>query len=119
MNQAPSTLAALITQQAVHRPQAVYATDAQGTQALTYGALARSCAQVCRLLRAHGTSPGDTVSVVMPNGLMTLRLLLGAMAGGWCVNPVNLLAQSEQMDYVIAHSDCKLVFTNEIGRAHV
>ena len=119
MNQAPSTLAALITQQAVHRPQAVYAADAQGTQVLTYGALARSCAQVCRLLRAHGTSPGDTVSVVMPNGLMTLRLLLGALAGGWCVNPVNLLAQSEQMDYVIAHSDCKLVFTNAQWEAQV
>jgi hypothetical protein len=53
---------------------------------------------------------GDTVSLVMPNGLMTLRLLLGAMHGGCCVNPVNLLSQPEQMRYVLEHSDCKLVF---------
>ena len=119
MNQAPSTLAALITQQAARRPQAVYATDGPGAHALTFGELARCCAQVCQLLRAHGTAAGDTVSVVMPNGLMTLRLLLGAMAGGWCVNPVNLLAQPEQMAYVIAHSDCKLVFTSPEWEAQV
>jgi acyl-CoA synthetase (AMP-forming)/AMP-acid ligase II len=45
----------------------------------------------------------------MPNGLQTLRLLLGAMAGGWCVNPVNLLSQPEQMRYVLEHSDCRVV----------
>jgi acyl-CoA synthetase (AMP-forming)/AMP-acid ligase II len=54
-------------------------------------------------------APGDTVSLVLPNGLMTLRLLLGAMASGRCVNPVNLLSQPEVMRYVFEHSDCKLV----------
>jgi len=49
---------------------------------------------------------------VMPNGLATLRILLGAMAGGYCVNPVNLLSQPEQMRYVLDHSDCALVFAS-------
>jgi long-chain acyl-CoA synthetase len=48
----------------------------------------------------------------MPNGLQTLRLLLGAMAAGWCVNPVNLLSQPEQMRYVLAHSDCRVVIAS-------
>ena len=43
-----------------------------------------SCDAGCRrlgaLLRRHGLGPGDTVSLVMPNGLQTLRILLGAMA---------------------------------------
>jgi long-chain acyl-CoA synthetase len=47
---------------------------------------------------------------VMPNGLQTIRLLLGAMHAGVCVNPVNLLSQPGQMRYVLEHSDCKLVF---------
>jgi acyl-CoA synthetase (AMP-forming)/AMP-acid ligase II len=64
------------------------------------------------LLRGHGLVPGDTVSLVMPNGLMTLQLLLGAMHSGWRVNPVNLLAQPEQMRYVLDHSDCKLVLVS-------
>jgi acyl-CoA synthetase (AMP-forming)/AMP-acid ligase II len=48
----------------------------------------------------------------MPNGPATLRILLGAMAGGYCVNPVNLLSQAEQMRYVIEHSDASLVFAS-------
>ncbi len=31
------------------------------------------------------------------------------MHGGFCVNPVNLLSQPEQMRYVLAHSDCRVV----------
>ncbi|MDQ2736048.1 MAG: AMP-binding protein, partial [Pseudomonadota bacterium] len=53
--------------------------------------------------------PGDTISLVMPNGLQTLRLLLGFMHAGFCVNPVNLLSQPAQMRYVLEHSDCRLV----------
>ena len=48
----------------------------------------------------------------MPNGLQTLRLLLGCMHAGYCVNPVNLLAQPEQMRYVLEHSDCRLVLAS-------
>ena len=64
------------------------------------------------LLRALGTAPGETVSLVMPNGLATLRLLLGAMHGGWCVNPVNLLSQPDQMRHVLGHSDCRVVLAS-------
>jgi len=45
----------------------------------------------------------------MPNGLQTIQLLLGAMHGGFTVNPVNLLSQPEQMRYVLTHSDCSVV----------
>ena len=69
----------------------------------------RPAAHVGALLRAQGSRPGDTVSLIMPNGLMTLQLLLGAMHGGWVVNPVNLLSQPDQMRYVLMHSDCKVV----------
>ena len=71
------------------------------------------------LLRRHGLGPGDTVSLVMPNGLQTLRILLGSMANGLIVNPVNLLSQAEQMRYVLGHSDCKLVFVSPEWEAPV
>ncbi len=106
------TVRELVEQQAALRPRAVYATDADGACDLTFGELAQACRRVSALLRAHGSQPGDTVSVVMPNGLMTLQLLLGAMAGGWCVNPVNLLSQPGQMAYVLGHGDCGLVFVS-------
>ena len=110
MNTAPpATVHALVEQQAHVRPQAVFALAADGGQTLRYGELAARCRQVAALLCRHGAKPGDTVSLVMPNGLQTLQLLLGAMHGGFAVNPVNLLAQPEQMRYVLEHSDCSVV----------
>jgi len=106
----PTTIRALIERQAAARPDAVYALATDSAERLTFGALAAHCRQVAGLLEAHAVRPGDTVSLVMPNGLQTICLLLGAMHAGCCVNPVNLLSQPEQMRYVLGHSDCRLVF---------
>ena len=119
-----ATVRTLIEAQARQRPQAIYAcapqeqaqAEGQGPgpsqAAFTFAELARSCRQTAAWLCALGSQPGETVSVVMPNGLQTLRLLLGALHGGWCVNPVNLLSQPEQMRYVLAHSDCTVVLVS-------
>ncbi|MGH6611397.1 MAG: AMP-binding protein, partial [Burkholderiaceae bacterium] len=61
-------------------------------------------------LAARGLQRGEHISLVLPNGIQTVRLLLGAMYGGYCVHPVNLLSQPEQMRYVIEHADARLVF---------
>jgi acyl-CoA synthetase (AMP-forming)/AMP-acid ligase II len=105
----PSTVHALISSAAVRAPEAVYAVTPDGTRRLTYGDLVASCLRVGTLLRAAGLQRGDTVSVVMPNGMQTLRLMLGTMHSGLTVNPINLLSQPEQMAYVLTHSDAKLV----------
>lgn len=104
-----TTIRELIERQAIARPEANYAITTEGDHVVRYGELARGCRRIAALLQNQGVSPGETVSVIMPNGMATLRLLLGAMWSGRCVNPVNLLAQPEQMRYVLDHSDCKLV----------
>jgi long-chain acyl-CoA synthetase len=101
------TIRALIDD--AHRGDAAYALATERADRIDYGDLAASCVAVGALLAAHGARRGDTVSIVMPNGLATLRLLLGAMHGGFVVNPVNLLSQPQQMQYVLKHSDCRLV----------
>ena len=103
------TVHALIEQRASEVPDAVYAIGLVTGQVLRYGELAASCRRVGALLHSHGLRAGDTVSLVMPNGPQTLRVLLGAMHAGMVVNPVNLLSQAEQMRHVLGHSDCKLV----------
>ncbi len=104
---------ALLEAQAAQRAQAVFAQDTESSHTLCFADLAQSWRSLGAWLAARGVGTGDTVSLVMPNGLNTLRLLLGAMANGICVNPVNLLSQSEQMRYVLEHSDCKLVWASE------
>jgi acyl-CoA synthetase (AMP-forming)/AMP-acid ligase II len=106
----PATVFELIERGAAMQPAAVYAVAAEDVaQSMTYGALREASVHVGEALAATGLHRGDTVSLVMPNGLQTIRLLLGFMHAGCCVNPVNLLAQPEQLRYVLGHSDCRLV----------
>jgi long-chain acyl-CoA synthetase len=105
-----NTVGDLIARQALERPNAWYAISADGAARITYQDLADNCARVGALLDTLGVAPGQTVSLAMPNGLTTLLLLLGTMASGRCVHPVNLLSQPEQMRYVLAHSDCRAVW---------
>ncbi len=107
-----STVRGLVEHQARIRPDAIYALDTDGARSITQARLSLDSRRVSGWLSALGCVPGDTVSLVMPNGLGALQLLLGAMHGGFCVNPVNLLSQPDQMRYVIGHSDCKLVFAS-------
>ena len=106
------SLRQLMDEQAQAHPEAVYVLEAEGVTALTYVALLSSCQSMARVFAQQGLVRGDTVSIVMPNGLNTLRILLAGMWAGHCVNPVNLLAQPEQMRYVLEHSDCKLVIAS-------
>ena len=106
---AAGTVRALIDAQAAARPDAVYAIGTRDGLALTHGELAARCREFGALLRGLGSAPGDHVSVVMPNGVGTLVVLLGALYGGWCVNPVNLLSQPDQMRYVLDHADARVV----------
>lgn len=112
MSTPPGSIRDLVARESARDAGAIYAIEAEGTERITFGSLHQSCHAVAQLLRANGSVPGDIISLILPNGLMTLRLLLGAMAGGWCVNPVNLLSQPDQMRYVLAHSDCKIVIVN-------
>jgi len=104
------TVRALVDSQAELRPDATYFIASETGRSLTFGELRSSCRRVAAFLARHGLQPGAHVSLVMPNGLATLRILLGAMYGGYCVNPVNLLSGPEAMRYVLDHSDCALVF---------
>jgi len=110
MTREQRTVRAIVDEQAALRPDAVYALSTEGGDPLTFGALADSCRAMGALLADHGVGVGETVSLVMPNGLQTLHLLLGSMYGGRTVNPINLLSQPSQMRYVLAHSDCRIVF---------
>ncbi|MDE2368995.1 MAG: AMP-binding protein [Burkholderiales bacterium] len=109
MSAAPRSILALVERAAAAAPDAPYAVDVDSGRVLGYAELSHSCRRVASWLHEGGLAPGATVSLVLPNGLQTLRLLLGAMAAGCTVNPINLLAQPEQMRYVLEHSDAELV----------
>ena len=104
------TIRQLIDARAVTDPSATYFVAPHTQGSLTFSELRDSCVRVSAMLAARGLQPGDHVSLVLGNGIQTIRLLLGAMYGGYCVHPVNLLSQPEQMRYVIDHADARVVF---------
>jgi acyl-CoA synthetase (AMP-forming)/AMP-acid ligase II len=108
----PSTVPGLVDAQAAARPDASYFVATETGATVTFAQLRDSCRRIAALLAARGLAPGAHISLVMPNGIATLRILLGAMYGGYCVNPVNLLSSPDQMRYVLDHSDCALVFVS-------
>jgi acyl-CoA synthetase (AMP-forming)/AMP-acid ligase II len=113
------TVRDLIDAQAAARPDATYFVAAEADGTLTFRDVREGSRRIAGLLARHGLKPGAHVSLVMPNGIATLRILLGAMDAGYCVNPVNLLSQAEQMRYVLDHSDCAIVLTSPEWTAKV
>jgi long-chain acyl-CoA synthetase len=112
MIQSAHTIRSLLDAAAQRRPGGTYALATESGHTLTFAELQAKAHKVAAWLLAQDTRPGDTIALVLPNGLGTLQWLLGAMQGGWCVNPVNLLMQPEGMRYVLEHSDCKLVLAS-------
>ena len=80
---------------------------------LTYGQLHKDSVSFGMQLTKLGLQKGDKVSFMLGNGYQTTKIFLGAMYAGFVIAPLNLMAQPAQLEYVIDHSDTKLVFFTE------
>lgn len=104
------TVRELIDAGAARAPDATYLIAPHSGRRISFRELADSCRAVEGWLARRGLAPGSHISTVLGNGPQTVRLLLGAIYGGYCVNPINLLSQPEQMRFVLDHADASLVF---------
>ncbi len=101
-----------VDRQAAERPDATYLIAPETGRTMTFRELQGASRRLSASLRAHGLRPGDKVALLMPNGFQTCRLFVGIMYGGYCVTPVNLLAQPSQLAYVLDHCDARLAFVS-------
>ncbi|VVE37055.1 long-chain fatty acid--CoA ligase [Pandoraea capi] len=111
------TLRELIDTQASaygQRPYLLALTEGEGAgAALTFEALRDDCRALARRFADAGLREGDIVSVCMGNGPQTARIILAAMYCGLIVNPVNLLCQPTQLQYIIEHSETRVIFVSD------
>lgn len=98
--------------QATAQPDAPWIIAPETGAVMSFGELARASRRLDRHLRARGLARGDKVALMLHNGYQTARLLIGVMYSGCTVAPLNLLSQRSQLEYVLEHSDAKLVFTS-------
>jgi len=77
---------------------------------LTYGQLREDSLNLGQHLIKLGLQKGDKVSFMLGNGYQTTKIFLGTMYAGFAISPLNLMSQPSQLEYVLDHSDIKLVF---------
>jgi acyl-CoA synthetase (AMP-forming)/AMP-acid ligase II len=104
------TIRARVDHQAEQRPDATYLVAPEPGLTMSFGELREASRRLAAYLLAGGIRPGARVALLMHNGYQTCRLFIGAMYGGYCVTPLNLLAQPTQLAYVLEHSDAEIVF---------
>jgi sulfoacetate-CoA ligase len=104
--------------QATERPDAVYMIAPEANLNMTFGGLQRASRRLAHYLLGQGIPPGEKVGLLMQNGYQACRLFIGAMYGGYCITPLNLLAQPSQLAYVVDHCDARIVFAapDQAGR---
>jgi acyl-CoA synthetase (AMP-forming)/AMP-acid ligase II len=80
---------------------------------LSFSELQNKSAEIDRQLTTLGIDKGDKVAFLMTNGLWTTTLFLGAMYSGRVIVPLNAVCGNDQLQYVIAHCDAKVLFVEE------
>lgn len=113
------TIRSHIDHRAAESPDKIYLIAPEAEIQLTYAELKSNSETLGKQLLSLGLEKGDKVSFMMSNGYQTARIFLGAMYSGFVIAPLNLLAQASQLDYVMGHSDTKLIFFTEDQRERV
>ena len=101
-----------IDTRAAEQPDAIYLIAPETGAQMTYRDLQADSRRLGRVLYARGYAKGDKIGLMLHNGYQTARLLLGLMYAGFVAVPLNLLSQRSQLEYVLDHSDTRLVFTS-------
>ena len=110
----PRTLGALLETQAGASPGAPFVVfdDLHGQVATrTYRQFDREVNRTAHLLGRLGVGRGDTVTLLLANCLEFLALWFGAAKLGAVVVPVNTASSASELEYLVAHSESRLIFT--------
>ena len=114
----PRTVRTWVDRRAAETPGATYLIAPETGRTLAFGELQAASRRLAAFLAQRGARPGERIALLMPNGFQTCRLFIGVMYAGYCVTPVNLLAQPSQLAYVLDHCDARIVFVSpdQVGR---
>jgi crotonobetaine/carnitine-CoA ligase len=93
------------------RPFVVYDDLEGGVTRLSYAAFDAQANRAAHALRALGLRPGDRVNLHLSNCPEFLYLWFGAAKIGLIIMPTNPLSTVAELEYLIDHSECRLIVT--------
>jgi len=107
-----ATLRELIDLQAQFRPRQTYLITPETDQSMTYAQLQTHAQDFSQRLLQDSIQKGDKVAMLLDNGYWTVAIMLGAMYAGAVIVPMNAVAGSSVLDYVLDHSDSRMLFVS-------
>ena len=100
-----ASIGAAIARNAAERPQAAFLLAPEPGLTLTYGALAQRLDELAQRLYGLGLAPGDKVAFLLDIGCWTTLLFLATVRAGLVTVPLNAVAGTEQLAYVLELSE--------------
>jgi long-chain acyl-CoA synthetase len=110
------TIRDIIDKQAEKQPDKLFLLAPEPRLELTYRQLQRDSRSLGKHLIKRGVNKGSKVSYMLHNGYQTAKFFLGAMYSGFVTAPINLLAQPSHLEYIVKHSDTKIIFSTDDQR---
>ena len=107
------TVRSIIDHQAATQTDAIFLISPENGLKLSFNQLQENAQLIENQLDAMGLETGEKVAILMNNGLWTANLFLGTMYSGRIILPLNAVCGSDQLSYVIEHSECRVIFVEE------
>jgi acyl-CoA synthetase (AMP-forming)/AMP-acid ligase II len=104
-------VAAILRAWAISRPDAPFLIDGEGDQTWTFAEFDAVTDAVARGLLRAGVRPGDRVGVMLPNGPEIVMLFLASLKIGAVFSPLNPAFTPDEIAFITANSDPRLVCT--------
>jgi crotonobetaine/carnitine-CoA ligase len=112
------TIPTFLNFHASQRPDVQALTTESSTgieQSLTWSELQDLARQTGNWMRSQGLRKGDSIILHIPNGLDFYLLWLGACVAGVVTVPVDPRSTGAELNYIIGHSDAKVVVTLDVS----
>lgn len=115
-----SNLGEVIDRKADRHPIALIGLDGErNAKEYSYGDLGDRADGLARSLLAGGFRRGERIAILSANSVDYVIALLGIMRAGLVAVPVNFKLPAEQVGFILADSEAKLVFCDAEHRAQV
>jgi fatty-acyl-CoA synthase len=113
MQEVPLTIELVLGRLARHSaPRHVVTGASDGSERFTWLEIGERTGRLRGALRRLGTERGDRVGTFARNTHRHLELLLGVPAEGAVLAPVNIRLFEDQIAYVVAHAETKVMFVD-------
>lgn len=103
------TVGEWVARHARGRGEAVFLVCPDGGRVVRWGEVPAALGAVAALVRRLGVGRGERLGVMMGNGWTAAQVLLGAMACGRVVLPLNLAAGDAQLAFALRCGGCRAV----------